>query len=318
MSNETNTNASKGIRLRVQRLGRLLSGMVMPNIGAFIAWGLITALFIPTGWFPNENLGALVDPMIKYLLPLLIGYTGGQMIHGKRGAVIGAVTTVGVIVGAEIPMFLGAMIVGPLAAWVLKQFDKLIEGKIKSGFEMLVNNFSLGIIGGALTLVAYTGIGPLVQGITQALSAGVDVLVNANLRRWSTLSLSLQKYCSLTMRSTTDLQSDRYRGVGTDRSIGSVYAGIQSGSGTGHSSRLLVLRTRICQVFRTGAVVIHFLGGIHEIYFPYILMKPVLILVAIAGGVAGTFTFQILGAGLVGPASPGASLLTSPWPLKAA
>lgn len=181
MSNETNTNASKGIRLRVQQLGRLLSGMVMPNIGAFIAWGLITALFIPTGWFPNENLGALVDPMIKYLLPLLIGYTGGQMIHGKRGAVIGAVTTVGVIVGAEIPMFLGAMIVGPLAAWVLKQFDKLIEGKIKSGFEMLVNNFSLGIIGGALTLVAYTGIGPLVQGITQALSAGVDVLVNANL-----------------------------------------------------------------------------------------------------------------------------------------
>ena len=203
MSNETNTNASKGIRVRVQQLGRLLSGMVMPNIGAFIAWGLITALFIPTGWFPNEKLGALVDPMIKYLLPLLIGYTGGQMIHGKRGAVIGAVATVGVIVGASIPMFLGAMIVGPLAAWVLKQFDKLIDGKIKSGFEMLVNNFSLGIIGGALTLLAYTGIGPLVQGLPKCFQPALTYWSMPTFCRWSTLSLNRRRYYSSTMRSTT-------------------------------------------------------------------------------------------------------------------
>ncbi|MCV4235157.1 PTS mannitol transporter subunit IICB [Virgibacillus sp. LDC1] len=306
MSNETNTNASKGIRVRVQQLGRLLSGMVMPNIGAFIAWGLITALFIPTGWFPNENLGSLVDPMIKYLLPLLIGYTGGQMIHGKRGAVIGAVATVGVIVGAEIPMFLGAMIVGPLAAWVLKQFDKLIEGKIKSGFEMLVNNFSLGIIGGALTLVAYTGIGPLVQGITQALSAGVDVLVNANLLPLVNIIVEPAKVLFL----NNAINHGIFSPIATEESarIGqSVLYMLESNPGPGLGILLAYwfFGRGSAKSSAPGAVVIHFLGGIHEIYFPYILMKPVLILAAIAGGVAGTFTFQILGAGLVGPASPG-------------
>ena len=132
---------SESAKLKVQRFGRFLSNMVMPNIGAFIAWGLITALFIPTGWLPNESLGKLVGPMITYLLPLLIGYTGGKLAGGDRGAVVGAITTMGVIVGTDIPMFLGAMIVGPLGGWAIKSFDRAVEGKIKSGFEMLVNNF---------------------------------------------------------------------------------------------------------------------------------------------------------------------------------
>ena len=82
---------------KVQRFGKFLSGMVMPNIGAFIAWGLITAFFIPSGWIPNETFGSLVDPMLKYLLPLLIGYTGGRAVGGTRGGVIGAIATSGVI-----------------------------------------------------------------------------------------------------------------------------------------------------------------------------------------------------------------------------
>ena len=171
--------SSGGFRVKVQSFGRFLSGMVMPNIGAFIAWGLITALFIPTGWIPNEYLAKLVGPMITYLLPMLIGYTGGTMIHGTRGGVIGAVTTMGVVIGTDIPMFLGAMIVGPFAAWVLKKFDKSIEGKMKSGFEMLVNNFSSGIIGAILAVLAYTVVGPAVQVVSKALASGVQALVNA-------------------------------------------------------------------------------------------------------------------------------------------
>ena len=142
-----------GFRAKIQHFGRFLSGMVMPNIGAFLAWGLITALFIPTGWTPNENLAKLVGPMIVYLLPLLIGYTGGKTVFGTRGGVVGAVATMGVIIGSDIPMFLGAMIMGPLGGWVIKQFDRMVEGKIKAGFEMLVNNFSAGILGGALAIL---------------------------------------------------------------------------------------------------------------------------------------------------------------------
>lgn len=125
---------SPDAKVKVQNFGRFLSNMVMPNIGAFIAWGFITALFIKTGWIPNEKLAALVGPMITYLLPLLIGYTGGKLAGGERGAVVGAITTMGVIVGADIPMFMGAMIAGPLGGWAISAFDKRADGKIKSGF----------------------------------------------------------------------------------------------------------------------------------------------------------------------------------------
>lgn len=168
---------SSDIKIKVQSFGRFLSNMVMPNIGAFIAWGIITALFIPTGWLPNETLAKLVGPMITYLLPLLIGYTGGKLVGGERGGVVGAITTMGVIVGADMPMFLGAMIAGPLGGWAIKHFDNWVDGKIKSGFEMLVNNFSAGIIGMILAILAFLGIGPLVEALSKILAAGVNFMV---------------------------------------------------------------------------------------------------------------------------------------------
>lgn len=168
---------SSDIKIKVQSFGRFLSNMVMPNIGAFIAWGIITALFIPTGWLPNETLAKLVGPMITYLLPLLIGYTGGKLVGGKRGGVVGAITTMGVIVGADMPMFLGSMIAGPLGGWCIKHFDRWVDGKIKSGFEMLVNNFSAGIIGMILAILAFLGIGPIVEALSKMLAAGVNFMV---------------------------------------------------------------------------------------------------------------------------------------------
>ncbi|WP_138493895.1 PTS mannitol transporter subunit IICB [Paenibacillus pinistramenti] len=299
-------NNSGGLRVGVQKFGRLLSGMVMPNIGAFIAWGLITALFIPTGWIPNEYLAKLVDPTIKYLLPLLIGYTGGEMIHGKRGAVIGAIATMGVIIGSDIPMFLGAMIVGPIAAWILKQFDRAIEGKIRAGFEMLVNNFSIGIIGGLIMLGTYSGIGPAVEGLTTVLANGVEALVNANLLPLVNIIIEPAKVLFLNNAINHGILSP----IAAEESVRtgkSILFMLESNPGPG-----LGVLLAYCLVGRgsakqsaPGAVIIHFLGGIHEIYFPYILMNPRLILAVMAGGVSGTFMFQLLGAGLTGPASPG-------------
>lgn len=307
MSMETaESKSGGGIRVRVQQFGRLLSGMVMPNIGAFIAWGLITALFIPTGWIPNETLATLVDPMIKYLLPLLIGYTGGSMIHGKRGAVIGAIATMGVVVGASIPMFLGAMIMGPLSAWILKQFDKMVDGKIKSGFEMLVNNFSLGILGALLAMAALTGIGPVVEGITKALSSGVDVLIGAGLLPLVNIIIEPAKVLFLNNAINHGVLSP----IALEESLRvgkSVIFMLESNPGPGLGILLayMLVGKGSAKQSAPGAAIIHFLGGIHEIYFPYILMNPRLILAAIAGGVTGTFTFQLFNAGLVGAPSPG-------------
>ncbi|MFC5287861.1 PTS transporter subunit EIIC, partial [Actinokineospora guangxiensis] len=168
-------------RVSIQRFGGHLAGMVMPNIGAFIAWGLITAMFIPSGWIPNEDIAQLVDPMIKYLLPVLIGYTGGRIVHGQRGAVVGAIATMGVVVGADIPMFLGAMIVGPLGGFLIKLWDDRVGEKVAPGFKMLVDNFSAGIIGGLLAIGGLFSIGPVVEGITKALGNGVQWLVDAHL-----------------------------------------------------------------------------------------------------------------------------------------
>lgn len=166
---------------KVQVFGRFLSGMVMPNIGAFIAWGLITALFIPTGWCPNETINALVSPMSTVLLPLLIAYTGGFGVYGQRGGVMGAIAAMGVIVGSDIPMFIGAMIVGPVCAWIIKRFDRLLEGRIPAGFEMLVNNFSLGMIGAVLTVAALKGVAPVVEVMNQVMKSGVGFFVDRGL-----------------------------------------------------------------------------------------------------------------------------------------
>jgi PTS system mannitol-specific IIC component len=308
MSQNTHQQAAsgQGARVAVQKFGRFLSGMVMPNIGAFIAWGLITALFIPTGWLPNASLAALVGPMITYLLPLLIGYTGGHMIHGTRGGVIAAVATMGVIVGSTIPMFLGAMIMAPLAAWILKRFDKSIEGKIPSGFEMLVNNFSSGIIGGALALAAFKGIGPVVQAISNGLANGVEALIHAGLLPLVNIIIEPAKVLFLNNAINHGVLAP----IALEQAATahkSIIFMLESNPGPGLGILLAfwLFGRGSVKSSAPGAIIIHFLGGIHEIYFPYILMKPRLILAAITGGVVGTFTFQLFGAGLTSTPSPG-------------
>ncbi|WP_290767929.1 MULTISPECIES: PTS mannitol transporter subunit IICB [Exiguobacterium] len=302
-----NTQASSGgVRVKVQRFGSFLSGMVMPNIGAFIAWGIITALFIPTGWWPNENLAELVGPTITYLLPLLIGFTGGKLLHDVRGGVVGALATMGVIVGTDIPMFLGAMIMGPLGGYVIRQVDRALEGKVKAGFEMLVNNFSVGIIGGLLMLGGFEIFGPIMSALDKVMAAGVDWIVGAKLLPIASLFIEPAKVLFLNNAINHGILSPL--GVDQVADAGkSVLFLLEANPGPGLGLLLAYMFFAKGAAKRTapGAAIIHFLGGIHEIYFPYVLMKPVLILAMIAGGATGIFTFVLFEVGLVAPASPG-------------
>ncbi|MDN2664941.1 PTS mannitol transporter subunit IICBA [Psychromonas sp. 14N.309.X.WAT.B.A12] len=307
---------SSEAKIRVQNFGRFLSNMVMPNIGAFIAWGFITALFIPTGWFPNEQLSQLVGPMIKFLLPLLIGYTGGKLIGGDRGAVVGAITTMGVIVGTEIPMFLGAMIVGPLGGYAISKFDKAVHGKVKSGFEMLVNNFSSGIIGMILAIISYYLIGPAVNVLSEGLAAGVNFLVEAGLLPLTSIFVEPAKILFLNNAINHGIFSPL--GIQQSTELGqSIFFLIEANPGPGLGLLLayMVFGKGTAKQTASGASIIHFFGGIHEIYFPYVLMNPRLILAVIAGGMTGVFTLTLFNAGLLSPASPGsifAILLLTP------
>ncbi|MCI1897555.1 MAG: PTS mannitol transporter subunit IICBA [Enterobacter sp.] len=300
---------SSDFKIKVQSFGRFLSNMVMPNIGAFIAWGIITALFIPTGWLPSETLAKLVGPMITYLLPLLIGYTGGRLVGGDRGGVVGAITTMGVIVGADMPMFLGAMIAGPLGGWAIKKFDVWVDGKIKSGFEMLVNNFSAGIIGMILAILAFLGIGPAVEVLSKVLAAGVNFMVVHDMLPLASIFVEPAKILFLNNAINHGIFSPL--GIQQSHELGkSIFFLIEANPGPGMGVLLayMFFGRGSAKQSAGGAAIIHFLGGIHEIYFPYVLMNPRLILAVILGGMTGVFTLSVLGGGLVSPASPGSIL----------
>ena len=295
-----------GPKAQIQRLGGHLAAMVMPNIGAFIAWGLITALFIPTGWLPNKQFAALVDPTINVLLPVLIGYTGGRMVHGQRGAVVGAVATIGVVVGAGIPMFLGAMIMGPATAYVLKVIDGFIQDRTKAGFEMLVDNFTAGIVGGAAAVFGTWAVGPIVKHVTTAAGDGVEWLIHHHLLPLASVLIEPAKVLFLNNAVNHGVLGPL--GVAEAVKHGkSIMFMLESNPGPGLGVLLayLMFGPKRLRPSVPAAIVIQFLGGIHEIYFPYILMKPRLILAAMAGGAAGIGTFMITDAGLVATPSPG-------------
>jgi PTS system mannitol-specific IIC component len=301
-----NSTTGGGFRIGVQRFGTFLSGMVMPNIAAFIAWGFITAFFIPTGWTPNESFAAMVGPMITYLLPLLIANTGGRMVYGTRGGVIATIATMGVIVGSEVPMFIGAMIMGPLAAYLMKKVDAIWDGKIKPGFEMLVNNFSAGILGALLALVGFLGIGPAVSWFSGVLESGVNALVSMGLLPLASILIEPGKILFLNNAINhgvlTPLGAQQVTETGK-----SVLFLLEANPGPGLGILLAfsIFGVGFSKASAPGAIIIQFFGGIHEIYFPYVLMKPLLIIAAIAGGMAGVFVNVLFNTGLRAPASPG-------------
>lgn len=315
-----------GARVHVQKLGTSLSNMVMPNIGAFIAWGLITALFIKAGWLTGlfEGLrspdgwvakiggwgsfadGGIVAPMITYLLPILIGATGGRMVYGIRGGVVGAIATMGVITGSDIPMFLGAMIMGPLGGWVMKKIDALWDGKIRPGFEMLVDNFSAGIVGLILAVFGFFGIGPIVTAFSKGAGHVVDFLVAHDLLPLTSIFIEPAKVLFLNNAINHGVLTP----LGTTQALEtgkSVLFLLEANPGPGLGILLayMAFGKGAARASAPGAAIIQFFGGIHEIYFPYVLMKPKLIAATILGGMTGIFINVLFGSGLRAPAAPG-------------
>ena len=291
----------------VQRFGRFLSAMVMPNIGAFIAWGFITALFIPTGWVPHEGMASIHPFILNYLLPILIASQGGKMVGGERGRVIGAIAVMGCIAGSSQPMLMGAMVMGPLAGWIIKQFDKALDGRMPAGFEMLVNNFSVGIIGMVLAILGYFGIGPLMTLIMNFLTDGVDLLVTNGLLPLAAIFIEPAKVLFLNNAINhgifTPLGVEQVAEAGK-----SIMYMLETNPGPGLGLLLaywIFSKDRTTRDSAPGAIIIHFLGGIHEIYFPYVLMNPLTIVAPMVGNIVAILFYSVTGAGLVGSPSPG-------------
>ncbi len=305
-----------GARVRVQQFGTFLSNMIMPNIGAIIAWGLITAFFIDVGWTPHDKIALMVEPMIFYLLPLMIAYTGGRIVYGTRGGVVGATATVGVIVATYFPefvgdqggspMFLGAMIMGPLTAYAMKRADALWAGRIKPGFEMLVDNFSAGILAGLMAIVGMFALAPVLRQVIAWLGDAVNFLVDNGLLPLTSLFIEPAKVMFLNNAINhgvlTPLGIDQAAEAGK-----SVLFLLEANPGPGLGLLLAysVFGRGMAKASAPGAAIIQFFGGIHEVYFPFVLMKPKMILATIAGGMTGIFLFVLFDIGLRAPAAPG-------------
>jgi PTS system mannitol-specific IIC component len=291
---------------RIQRYGGYLAAMVLPNIGAILAWGLITAFVIPTGWTPNEQLAALVGPMIRFLLPILIGYTGGKLVYGHRGGVVGAVFTAGIAVGSTSPMFLGAMIVGPIGAFLIKLYDDLVADRVPSGFEMLSNTFSAGILGAILAVVGVISIGPLLQAGSDALGAGVQAIITAGILPLADIPIEVGKVLFLNNAINHGVLAPL--GVAQVAEKGrAIHFLLETnpGPGLGLLLAFTFFGKGMAKLSAPGSIIIHFFGGIHEIYFPYVLAHPIMIVAMWAGGIAADAWFVAFDAGLVATPSPG-------------
>ncbi len=303
---EKNISGKAQMKNALMRFGRSLSAMIMPNIGAFIAWGLLTALFIPSGWWPNESLAKIVSPALDYLLPLLIAYTAGRNMAGERGGVTAAIAAIGVIAGTDIPMFIGAMIMGPLGGAAIKLFDKVVQGRVRGGFEMLVNNFSIGIIGMFLAILGFSVIGGIVEGLTRMISGAAQTVISHGFLPLVSIIVEPAKVLFL----NNAINHGIFSPVGIEQvsEIGrSVMFLIEANPGAGLGVLLAywVAGRGSSRSSAPGAVIIHLFGGIHEIYFPYVLAKPLLLIALIAGSASSLLFFSLTGSGLVAPASPG-------------
>ena len=281
------------------------------NAPIFIAWGFITALFIPDGWLPNEQLASIQPYMLFYLMPILIAATGGRLVGGDRGMVIGAIAVVGCIAGVGgtdgQPMLMAAMAVGPFAGWVIKKFDQAMDGHMPAGFEMLINNFSVGIIGMILAIIGYYIIGPFMTAVLSVLTAGVDVLVNKGLLPLAAIFIEPAKVLFL----NNAINHGIFTPIGVEQAAEtgkSIMYMLEANPGPGLGVLLaywLFSSDKMTKDSAPGAIIIHFLGGIHEIYFPYVLMNPIVIVAPIVGNICAIFFYTITGAGLKGPSSPG-------------
>jgi PTS system mannitol-specific IIC component len=248
----------------------------------------------------------LVGPMITYLLPLLIGYTGGKMVYGVRGGVVGAAATMGVIIGSSIPMFLGAMIMGPLGGWCIKKIDEALEEKIPVGFEMLINNYSAGILIVVLVLIAQVAISPVVTSFSDGAGFVVDKLIRARLLPLAAIIIEPAKILFLNNALNHGVLAPL--GVVASKETGrAIHFLLETnpGPGLGLLCAFFFAGKGMLKESAPGSMIIHFLGGIHEIYFPYVLAHPIMVLSMICGGFCADLWFVISGAGLVATPSPG-------------
>lgn len=282
----------------------------MPNLSIFIAWGFLSFI---TPYFSGElaqRLNEVSEWMLHLLLPILIGYLGGKLTGNQRGAIVGAIATLGIIVGSTAPQIVGAMIMGTLAGKVYDFFENKVKEQFTIGYEMLIHNLLVGIIGGVCCLLGMIVITPLISSVSQMISQAI---------LWLT-EMKMLTLAHVLLEPLKVLFFNNIINHGILTPLGIEFAQQENssilflmeanpGPGIGVLLAILFQGRRETKTNAGSALMIQAIGGIHEIYFPFVLIKPKLILAVILGGASGTFLFQLLHVGLSAPVSPGSLIV---------
>lgn len=290
---------------KIRRVGHYLSGMIMPNVSVFIAWGIITTLIQYLQGPLQYSFIEMDQLMIRLLLPMLIAYTGGRMIQ-ERAGVVAAIAVIGMLVDSDDPQILGAMVIGPLVGWNVFLFDKYILPRVKPGYEMLVRNFSAGILGMLFGYLSLLFIGPFIAGVTKQIGLFVGWLIERNLLLFTNVFIEPLKVLflnnTLNHGILTPLGIEQAEEAGTSLLF---LIETNPGPGLGILLAFILFSRKELKATASGAFMIHLFGGIHEIYFPFVLLNPRLFAAVILSGMSGTLVFELFQVGLKVPSSPG-------------
>ncbi|WP_054972711.1 PTS sugar transporter subunit IIA [Paenibacillus sp. A3] len=293
---------------RINRIGRFLSYLVFQNIAGLIGLGLIRVLFGERGWFPVPEVQDILNPILKYFLPLLFAYTGGRMIGSHRGGVIASFVMIGMIAGnpSDYSMLMPAMLVGPLTGWIIARTDRWLVDRIPVGLELLCYNVAAGLIGVVLCLFCYAEVAHWFVLGMQGIHGAAKLMLESNYLPWVALAVEPGKVMFLNNVMNHGIFEPL--GIQQTKEFGqSVFFLLETNPGPGAGLLLayyMLLKNKPRDNARS-SLLIQFVGGIHEVYFPYALMRPLVIVPLIAAGLAGNWVFVLLQAGLVATPSPG-------------
>ena len=292
----------------LRKIGNRLSQMMMPHLSIFIAWGFINVVASLQFKELHLLLDGLEQALISYLLPLLIGYTGGKQVEESRGGTIAGIATIGMIIGTNSPQIIGAMIIGPLSVWSYVFIKKYWLDRLKDGYEMVANNILAGLVGGVWCLTAIFLIAPVINWLMQA--SAILILWFIDLKLLPAVSLVIEPLKVFFFNNTINHGVLTPLGLSMVEKTGqSVLFLLETNPGPGLGILLAYYRYGKKKAQSGGAALIHVFGGIHEVYFPYVLMEPRLFVALIVSGVSGTAIFQWFDVGLKHPVSPGSLIL---------
>lgn len=291
------------------RLGRIYSSIVFKNISVIIAAGIINVLFGQNGWFPNERFSQFIDPLYTYVIPLLLAFTGGKITGGHRGGLVASLAVLGLIQSSDIPMIIGAIFFSPPIGSVFSKLEKAVKGYFPIGSELLLTNIIDAMVSILLLFLMCFIIGPILNNGILLLNRGLITFIQSDWLPFVSFVIEPAKVLFLNNISNHGIVGPL--GVQQTKELGkSIFFLLEANPGPGLGMLLacFVRGSNEEKVRLKSTIAIQSIGGIHEVYFPYVLSKPILFLSVIAGGFTGVFLFSTFQVGLVSTASP-ASIL---------